>query len=119
MAFHFVRGIECWRPTEDELRLLGKEKLSGHVGSTSELDRSKALVKPNMLLKDGAKWLHAGLVEFDALSHVDALFNKINGEFGFAANSNLQDKDSDLTKGFESIENAGFKIKATPLRKEQ
>lgn len=117
MAFHFVRGIECWQPTEDELRIFGQEELkrskSKYDVMTSEEKKKEALVKPNMLLKTGRKWLHAALVEFDLLPLVDALFNNINKEFGFKANSNLQNKDYDLTNGFEAIRMAKLDIKRT------
>jgi len=117
MAFHFVRGIECWHPTEEELRLLAQEKLkmskSKYEVMTSEEKKKEALVKPNMLLKTGRKWLHAALVEFNELPQVDLLFNGINDEFGFKANSNLQNKDYDLTNDCDAIRMAELDLKRT------
>lgn len=91
MAFHLVRGIERWCPTEKELRGL---KAAGRK------------IKANMLLKAGERPVHAALVEFDELPKVDALFNGVDE----SCNSHLQNYDTALTYGFEAIRAAGFDI---------
>ena len=91
MAFHLVRGIECWCPTEKELQNL---KSAGRK------------IKANMLLKTGERPVHAALVEFDELPKVDALFNGVDE----SCNSNLQNYDDSLTNGFKAIKAAGFDI---------
>ncbi len=96
MAFYFVRGIECWRPTKGELQAL-------------KLERGK--IKANMLLKTGERHVHAALVEFDELPSVDALFNEVDE----SCNSCLQNFDKALTYGFEALEMAGFGIREEVL----
>lgn len=91
MAFHLVRGIECWRPTEKELR---------------DLKAEGRKIQANMFLKTGERPVHAALVEFDELPKVDALFNGVDK----SCNSHLQNYDNALTYGFEAIKVAGFDI---------
>ena len=98
MAFHFVRGVECWSPQESELRKLAV------VGGT------KRKVKPNMLLKSGERYVHAALREYDELPQVDALFMSANLANGQEPDAPLQDKDHDLTYGFNALREAGFSI---------
>ena len=101
MAFHFVRGVECWRPRRSEL-----EKLAD-VGGT------KRRVKPNMLLKSESdeRYVHAALRDFDELPQVDALFNSVNQANGQEENAPLQNKDGDLTCGFNALRKAGFSVR--------
>ena len=99
MAFHFVRGVECWLPQKSEL-----EKLAV-VGDV------KRKVKPNMLLKSDERYVHAALREFEDLPQVDALFESVNQANGQTPDAPLQKKDSDLTKGFEALRKAGFSIR--------
>ena len=101
MAFHFVRGVECWRPRRSEL-----EKLAV-VGGT------KRRVKPNMLLKSESdeRYVHAALRDFDELPQVDELFNSVNRDNGQGQNGPLQDKDGDLTCGFNALRKAGFSVR--------
>ena len=91
MAFHLVRGIERWCPTEKELR---------------DLKAEGRKIKANMFLKTGERPVHAALVEFDELPQVDALFNGVDK----SCNSHLQDYDSALTNGFNAIRAAEFDI---------
>ena len=95
MAFHLVRGIERWCPTEKELL---------------DLKSAGRKIKANMLLKTGERPVHAALVEFDELPKVDALFNGVDE----SCNSHLQDYDTALTYGFEAIRAAGFDIVKEP-----
>ena len=114
MAFHYVRGIECWRTSEKELMAIARYRLQDFKGEPEEEKSKKTIVSPNLLLKseDSAmqRNLHADLVEFNELQAVDKLFNDVNKSFGFKHNSNQQDKDYDLTLGLESILEAGFTI---------
>ena len=91
MAFHLVRGIECWKPTKDELQ---------------KLKRERGKIKPSMLLKTGERHVHAALVEFDELPSVDALFNEVDA----SCNSCLQNYDRALTYGLDALKRAGFGI---------
>ena len=95
MAFHLVRGIERWCPTEKELR---------------DLKAEGRKIKANMFLKTGERPVHAALVKFDELPKVDALFNGVDE----SCNSHLQDYDNALTYGFEAIRAAGFDIVKEP-----
>lgn len=117
MAFHYVRGIECWSPSEEDLKKIAKDRLSHYSTATEEKKSKYCIVSPNLLLqaKDGAvqRNLHADLVEFDELPKVDDLFNAVNKDFGFKSNSDQQNKDFDLTLGLESILEAGFRIEKT------
>lgn len=108
MAFHLVRGIECWNATDPELRSIGRQKLAASPDDAAKMD---AVVTPNMLLKKRRKWLHAALVEFDDLPDVDDLFNKVNHDMGFKAKSRLQDKDITLTNGLKALRGAHFLVK--------
>ena len=98
MAFHFVRGVECWRPQRSELEELAV------VGGT------KRKVKPNMLLKSDERYVHAALREYDELPQVDALFKSVNQANGQQPDAPLQDKDTDLTYGFNALRKAGFSV---------
>ena len=99
MAFHFVRGVECWCPQKSEL-----EKLAVDGGKRRK-------VKPNMLLKSEERYVHAALRKFDDLPQVDELFKSVNLSNGQEPDSPLQDKDSDLTYGFNALRKAGFSIR--------
>ena len=96
MAFHFVRGVECWFPQESELKAL------------SVADGTKRKVKPNMLLRTGERYVHAALRDFDELPRVDALFNSVNLANGQKPDAPLQNKDGDLTCGFKALRKAFF-----------
>ena len=113
-AFHYVRGIECWYPSETELREIARCRLPDFSGESEKEKSDKTIVAPNLLLKsdDNAmqRNLHADLVEFAELPTVDKLFNAVNKSLGFKHNSNQQDKDYDLTLGLDSILEAGFTI---------
>lgn len=99
MAFHFVRGVECWRPQKSEL-----EELAKNGGETRK-------VKPNMLLKSDGRYVHAALREYDELPQVDELFKSVNLANGQPPDAPLQDKDSELTYGFNALRRAGFSIR--------
>ena len=99
MAFHFVRGVECWCPQLPELEELAE------VGGT------KRKVKPNMLLKSDERYVHAALRDFDELPQVDELFNSVNRANGQVQNAPLQNKDGDLTCGFNALRKAGFSVR--------
>ena len=101
MAFHFVRGVGCWRPQKSEL-----EVLAG-VGGESE----KRKVKPSMLLKSDERYVHAALCEYDELPQVDELFKSVNLAAAQQPDDPLQDKDKDLTYGFRALKEAGFTIR--------
>ena len=100
MAFHFVRGIECWCPSVDELRALARYD-----------NGKRRQVKPNMLLKGSVRHVHAALRDFDDLPEVDAVFDAVNLENGQNAYPRLQDYDNALTCGFEALKKAGFEIR--------
>ena len=63
-----------------------------------------------MLLKSGERYVHAALREFDELPQVDALFKSVNLDNGQKPDAPLQDKDIDLTYGFNALREAGFSI---------
>ncbi len=98
MAFHFVRGVECWRPDVDELKMLAIDR-NGYKQ-----------VKPNMLLKGNIRYAHAALKEFDELPAVDKLFAEVNAANDKKIDAPLQDKDYALTTGFDALRKAGFVI---------
>jgi len=110
MAFHFVRGIECWHPDEVELRkLAAADAKTDKYKDMSDADKANVqIVKPNMLLKGRKKHLHAALVEFNDLSVVDCLFNKVNRCFNFKHDMVLENKDFELTLGLDSLIKTGF-----------
>ena len=99
MAFHFVRGIESWRPPVEELRAL--------VHSD---DGSKQQAKPNMLLKTSERHVHAALRDFDDLPEVDTLFDMVNRENNQELHGRLQDYDKALTYGFKALKKADMGI---------
>ena len=90
---------ECWLPLKSELEELAV------VGD------KKRKVKPNMLLKSGERYVHAALRKFDDLPQVDKLFKSVNVTNNEEPDVLLQDKESDLIYGFNSLRKAGLSIR--------
>ena len=79
MAFHLVRGIKAWNPTDDEI--------AERIVNTGKAARHNAISDLNA---------HADLVDYSELPDVDSRFDAVNVCHGFASSKNAQEKD----KGF-------------------
>ena len=95
MAFHFVRGINVWSPTAEEI-----EEVANRTGRE---------VKHNMIDELNA---HADLVPYADLPKVDACFDPINERHGHKRGKATQEKDKGFVRS-EAMRRSGLGIRKT------
>ena len=93
MAFHFVRGVKVWKPTdqevEDKIRRTGKAAAHNAIADINA---------------------HADLVDYSELPNVDDKFDAVNARFGFSGNKGAQDKDKGFVRS-EAMRQSGLGIR--------
>ena len=92
MAFHFVRGIKTWRPSNSEI----EERI---------VQTGKAAVH-NAIADINA---HADLVEYSELPEVDKRFDSINARHGYFKDKDTQGKDRVFIRS-EAMRQSGLEI---------
>ena len=92
MAYHFVRGVKVWAPTEDEI-----EEMAGSAGRE---------VVHNAIADFNA---HADLVEYSSLPTVDALFDSVNERHRHHRDRDTQEKDKGFVRS-EAMRRSGLGI---------
>ena len=93
MAFHLVRGIKAWNPTDDEI--------AERIVNTGKAARHNAISDLNA---------HAGLVDYSELPDVDSRFDAVNVRHGFASGKNAQEKDKGFIRS-EAMRQSGLAIR--------
>lgn len=93
MAFHFVRGVKVWSPSEQEIedRIVKTGKAAAH----------------NVIADFNA---HADLVDYSELPAVDGKFDAINERHGYVRDKDTQDKDKGFIRS-EAMRQSGLGIK--------
>ena len=92
LAFHLVRGIKVWQPTEEEIE--------------DRIARTGGIVAHNAIDELNA---HADLVEYSQLPSVDSKFDSINARHGFMKNKSSQEKDKGFIRS-EAMRRSGLGI---------
>ena len=93
MAFHLVRGIKAWNPTDDEI--------AERIVNTGKAARHNAISDLNA---------HADLVDYSELPDVDSRFDAVNVRHGFASGKNAQEKDKRFIRS-EAMRQSGLAIR--------
>lgn len=93
MAFHLVRGIKAWNPTDDEI--------AERIVNTGKPARHNAISDLNA---------HADLVDYSELPDVDSRFDAVNVRHGFASGKNAQEKDKGFIRS-EAMRQSGLAIR--------
>ena len=93
MAFHFVRGVKVWNPTdleiEERIRKTGKAAVHNAIADINS---------------------HADLVDYSELPDVDAKFAAVNERFGFFRSKATQEKDKVFVRS-EAMRQSGLGIR--------
>ena len=92
MAFHLVRGIKAWRPSDEEIE--------NRIANTGKRAVHNAIDELNA---------HADLVEYSELPGVDSQFDSINARHGFVKIKGSQEKDKGLIRS-EAMRQSGLGI---------
>ncbi len=93
MAFHFVRGVKVWKPTDSEIE--------ERIRRTGKSATHNAIADINA---------HADLVDFSELPDVDTKFDAANARFGFFSSKTTQEKDKGFVRS-EAMRQSGIGIR--------
>jgi len=93
MAFHFVRGVKVWRPSEQEI--------------IERIVRTGRAAVHNAIADINA---HADLVDYSELPIVDDKFDSINECYGYSRAKDAQEKDKGFIRS-EAMRQSGLGIK--------
>ena len=92
MAFHFVRGVKVWNPTDSEIE--------ERIRRTGKAAAHNAIADINA---------HADLVDYSELPDVDSKFDAVNARFGFFSSKTSQEKDKGFVRS-EAMRQSGLGI---------
>lgn len=93
MAFHFVRGVKVWSPSEQEIE--------ERIAKTGKAAAHNAIADINA---------HADLVDYSKLPAVDSKFYMVNARHGYISNKDTQEKDKGFVRS-EAMRQSGLGIK--------
>ena len=93
LAFHIVRGIKVWRPSDKEIE--------NRIANTGKAALHNAIADLNA---------HADLVEYSELPDVDSKFDMVNARHGYISNKDTQEKDKGFVRS-EAMRQSGLGIK--------
>ena len=93
MAFHFVRGVKVWSPSEREIE--------ERIVATGKAARHNAITEINA---------HADLVDYPELPAVDGRFDPVNARHGYFSTKDTQEKDKGFVRS-EAMRQSGLGIK--------